>query len=118
MPFNFAGIRINRSPDKQGLTYWVHGMDNGLRLQSVASGFIGSAEFKGLYGANPSNTDFINLLYSNVLHRAADQGGADYWNNQLGSGVSKEQVLIGFSESAENQLALIGVIQEGMALVG
>ena len=91
-------------------------MDNGLTLTQVAHGFIASAEFQSLYGASPSNTDFINLLYSNVLHRSADQYGADYWNNQLGSGVSKEQVLIGFSESNENQLALIGVIQDGIAL--
>ncbi|MBE2262344.1 MAG: DUF4214 domain-containing protein, partial [Burkholderiaceae bacterium] len=35
---------------------------------------------------------------------------------QLASGAqTREQVLTGFSESAENQLALIGVIQNGMA---
>jgi len=40
-----------------------------------------------------------------------------YWMNQLNSGVeTKEQVLVGFSESAENHINLIGVIQNGIAL--
>jgi hypothetical protein len=43
--------------------------------------------------------------------------GDDYWTNQLDSGVTREQALIGFSESAENQASLIGVIQNGIELV-
>ena len=50
-----------------------------------------------------------------MLHRAPDQGGYDYWVYQLEHGMTREQALTGFSESPENQAALIGVIQDGMA---
>ena len=90
-------------------------MDSGQSLTQVATGFIGSAEFKGLYGATPSNTQFVDLLYTNVLHRVADGAGSDYWLGQMQAGTTRETVLIGFSESAANQAALIGVIQGGIA---
>jgi serralysin len=51
-----------------------------------------------------------------VLHRAPDAGGLAYHTGNLDSGGnSRAQVLVGFSESPENQAALIGVIQGGMA---
>jgi methionine-rich copper-binding protein CopC len=109
---------FNRTPDAAGLGGWIGGMDHGMTLLQVATGFIGSAEFQALYGAHPTDAQFVNLLYSNVLHRTPDQGGYDYWVNQLGSATqTHEQVLTGFSESAENQAALIGVIQNGMAYI-
>ena len=106
---------FDRTPDTPGLSYWINGMDGGMTLQTVASGFIGSAEFQGLYGANPSNTQFVDLLYANVLNRAPDAEGYDYWLGQMAGGMTRELVLIGFSESRENQAALIGVIQDGIA---
>jgi citrate synthase len=54
-------------------------MDGGTNLPSVASGFIASNEFKTLYGANPTNYQFVTKLYSNVLGRAPDAGGFNYW---------------------------------------
>jgi Ca2+-binding RTX toxin-like protein len=109
---------FNRTPDAAGLGGWIGGMDHGMTLLQVANGFIGSAEFQGLYGANPSSGLLVTLLYNNVLHRAPDAGGYGYWVDQLASGAqTREQVLTGFSESAENQAALIGVIQNGMAYI-
>ena len=106
---------FNRTPDKAGLTDWVKGMDTGLTLTQMATAFIRSGEFKDKYGANPTNAEFVDLLYTNALHRARAVGD-DYWTNQLDSGVTREQALIGFSESAENQASLIGVIQGGIEL--
>ena len=106
---------FNRTPDQPGLGYWIHSMDDGMTLQQVATGFMGSAEFQSLYGANPSNGELINLLYGNVLHRAADQAGYDAWMQALDSGViSREGVLIGFSESNENKIALTGATENGI----
>jgi hypothetical protein len=92
-------------------------MDTGLTLQNVATGFIGSAEFQGLYGANPTDAAFVNLLYQNVLNREPDTGGEAYWLDELGRGMTREMALIGFSESTENQVAVIGVIQDGIAFI-
>ena len=108
---------FDRKPDVSGLDYWYHQMNSGMALEQVASGFINSAEFKALYGNNPSNAELVTLLYDNVLHRAPDTGGFNYWMNELDHGTSREQVLIGFSESLENQLSLVGIVQTGIEFV-
>ena len=104
-----------RTPDIGGLSFWISQMDKGAALLQVSAAFIGSSEFIAKYGANPSDEQFVTLLYQNVLGRAPDQGGYDYWTGVLGSGaVTRPEALTGFSESAENQAALIGVLQQGI----
>jgi hypothetical protein len=67
------------------------------------------------YGASPSNGQFVTALYQNVLNRAPDAGGLAYWVGELENGtLSRPEVLIGFSESAENQTALIGILEQGI----
>lgn len=109
---------FDRAPDKAGIGFWLASMDKGAGLGDVASGFMRSDEFAALYGgANPSNADFLTKLYKNVLHRTPDQSGYDFWMNFLKAGVSREQVLMDFSESAENQAAVIGSIQHGIEYI-
>jgi len=109
---------FNRKPDLGGLSYWVDQVDAGTALKAVASAFIGSNEFRSLYGSNPGAGQLITLLYNNVLHRAPDQGGYDYWLGQFNAGgVNSESLLVNFSESSENKAALIGVIQNGIELI-
>jgi hypothetical protein len=104
---------FNRTPDSGGLGYWISQMDHGQSLQSVAHDFVGSSEFSSTYGSNRSDAAFVDLLYHNVLHRAGDAGGAAYWQQALHDGALRESVLAAFSESQENQAALIGVIGNG-----
>jgi Ca2+-binding RTX toxin-like protein len=106
---------FDRTPDTEGLSYWIRGMDAGARLQDVAKSFIASPEFISTYGANTSDNAFVDLLYNNVLGRAPDDGGRAFWLDSMQNhGVSREQALIGFSESLENQFAVIGVIKDGI----
>ena len=77
---------FNRTPDKSGLQYWINAMDNGQSLKQVAAGFINSSEFKAAYGSAPTAAQFVSKLYNNVLHRAPEQSGYNYWLNQVGSG--------------------------------
>jgi len=106
---------FDRTPDLTGLGYWIKNMDNGSSLQSVANGFINSAEFKTLYGTNPSHESFIAQVYTNVLHRAIDQSGFNFWLSTMQSGAnSQAAVLAQFSESPENQAAVIGLIGNGI----
>lgn len=106
---------LNRAPDTGGLSSWINQMDHGVTLTQVASGFTGSIEFKGLYGNNSTDAAFVKALYSNVLHRVPDTGGFTYWTNVLGSQLdTRDHVLIGFSESTENQVSLIGAIGNGI----
>jgi hypothetical protein len=104
---------FNRTPDKAGLGYHIGNLDKGISLHDVALGFVTSPEFASTYG-NLDNTGFVTQLYQNVLHRAPEAAGLAYHVGNLASGASRADVLIGFSESAENQTALIGVIQNGM----
>ena len=108
---------FNRTPDNGGLKYWIGLMDGGVSLPTVSSAFIASAEFKALYGTKPTNDLFVAKLYDNVLHRAPDQGGYNYWVGLLNTGkIDNISTLINFSESAENQAGVIGVIQNGTDL--
>ena len=104
---------FNRTPDQAGLGYWMDKMDHGNSLQSVAQDFVGSNEFIGAYGSRPSDADFVNLLYHNVLHRDGEAAGVAYWLQLLHDGAAREIVLVAFSESQENQAALIGTIGNG-----
>ena len=108
---------FHRTPDVGGVGDWTQGMNNGMTLNQVATGFINSAEFKALYGNNPTNSEFVTLLYNNVLHRAPDTAGYNDWMNGLAPGTSREDLLIGFSESLENQLFLVGIVQTGIEFV-
>lgn len=106
---------FNRTPDMAGLGYWIGRMDGGTSLVDVASAFIGSQEFVQMYGAKPSNADFLGKIYQNILHRAPDQAGFDYWLKVMDQGTSATDILAQFSESQENVAALAGVLQDGIA---
>lgn len=105
---------LDRTPDVPGIDYWTLGLDNGLTLAQVATGFIDSAEFQTRYGSNPTNAQFVMLLYDNVFHRTPDTAEYNIWMDRMANGMTHEQALIGFSESFENQLSLVGIVQDGI----
>jgi cyclophilin family peptidyl-prolyl cis-trans isomerase len=109
---------FDRVPDEGGLGFWIDAIDRGMSLSAVAAQFIGSAEFASLYGASPTNAQFVTQLYRNVLHRdpepaAGGQDGYSFWLNALNNGFPRAQELVQFSESPENKLNVIGVIADG-----
>ncbi len=106
---------FDRRPDLDGLGFWIAQLDQNTTLDSVARGFIQSSEFIARYGSAPSDQEFVAGLYQNVLHRQPDQGGVDFWNSKLHDGISRSEVLMAFSESPENQAALIGKIGNGIS---
>lgn len=108
---------FNRVPDLGGLGYQMNALDIGLTLTQVAGNFIASPEFQRTYG-NVGDTQFVTLLYQNVLHRAPDSGGLQYHLDELASGQSRALVLTHFSESPENQANVVGQIQDGMIFLG
>lgn len=109
---------FDRVPDAAGVGFWIAQMDKGTTLHDVAAGFMASAEFTTLFGANPTTTAFVDKLYNNVLHRPLDQAGFDFWVNAVDArGVARADVLASFSESAENQAQVIGSIQHGFEFI-
>ena len=106
---------FNRTPDLGGLGYWIEQMDKGMSAESVAAGFASSDEFATQYGSKPSNRDIIGKFYLNVLRRAPDQAGFDYWVKALDlQTVSVGSVLAGFGDSPENQSQVAGIIANGI----
>jgi hypothetical protein len=111
--FRMYQAAFNRKPDLKGLGYWFAEMDKGTTLAEVAQSFINSPEFSKTYGSL-TDSQFVTQLYQNVLQRVPDNAGLSYHVANLTSGTPRAQVLVGFSESPENQVALIGVIKDGI----
>lgn len=105
---------FNRTPDAGGVGFWIGMMDKGLSLHDVAQGFVDSQEFKTLYGANASNRDILTKMYDNVLHRAPDPAGFDFYLGLLDKKtISTTDLLEDMSQSAENLQAVATIIGNG-----
>jgi hypothetical protein len=92
-----------RIPDYPGLTYWIDQFRGGRSLDSISDFFSGSAEFRNRYGGL-TNSAFVVLVYNNVLGRAPETQGFEFWVNQLNAGTfSRGQMMAFFAESEEYQ---------------
>lgn len=105
---------FNRAADAAGLGFHVASIErSGLSLSDVVNEFMASPEFKANYGA-ASDSDFVTLLYANVLKRQPDASGFAFWTNALATGTTRAQVVLGFSESAENKLQTAADVAAGL----
>lgn len=116
MAYRLYQAAFDRTPDLGGLGFQMNALDIGLTITQVAQNFINSPEFQQTYGAL-ADAQFVTQLYANVLHRAPDSSGLAFHVNNMESGLPRSYVLVGFSESPENQAALIGIIGNGMLYV-
>jgi hypothetical protein len=82
-------------------------------MLNIAHAFLGSDEFKGMYGAAPAAASFVSSLYNNVLHRAPEQSGYDWWLNVVNGGHDRGDVLLGFASSAENKANVNPTMKNG-----
>lgn len=104
--FRLYGATLDREPDSNGFLNWFNGLvrgqsgTGGVSLQQAAAAFVNSQEFQNKYG-NLDDAEFVQQLYLNVLKRPADAQGLARWTGDLGDGVSRAEVVLGFSESAE-----------------
>jgi Ca2+-binding RTX toxin-like protein len=109
---------FDRAPELTGMGYWLKQMDQGATLEQVATSFIASNEFVALYGAAPSNAEIVERMYRNVLHRAPEQAGYEYWVDILnGKKASLASVLVNFSEGGENKAAVAELIGQGISFL-
>lgn len=89
-------------------------LDAGQGLEQLARNFSQGAEFAGIYGGpNAAPAALVNALYVNSLNRQAD--GLAYWTQRIESGaLTREQVVVAFSESLEHQLLVLPSIEGGI----
>ncbi len=113
--FRLYQAAFNRTPDLDGLGFWVNAIDKGIAVGDVASAFVASPEFKAAYGNTPSNAEIVNRYYENVLHRTPDSSGTAFWIGVLESkAASVADVLLGFTDSAENKAGVAASIANGI----
>jgi hypothetical protein len=101
--FRLYMAALDRTPDSPGLANWMSVIRSGVDLDHVANGFVNSAEFQEKYG-DLDDGGYVTQLYNNVLDRDPDATGYSNWVGSLQAGATREHVLVGFSESAENQM--------------
>ncbi|MCC0033773.1 MAG: DUF4214 domain-containing protein [Hoeflea sp.] len=96
---------LGRDLDKSGMQYWAGELENGKTLSSMADGIILSQEFNAKFGNSHamSASDYVDVLYKNVLGRAADEKGASYWVGELDHGMSRSDALVAFATGSENR---------------
>ena len=98
----------NRAPDQGGMSFWLNSMANGATLTQVANAFANSSELTAVYPflsnpnlANASN--FVTQVYSNLLNRAPDNPGLQFWSQELQSGAVTPGGFILAIEQSVNQ---------------
>ncbi|MBW5413091.1 DUF4214 domain-containing protein [Pseudomonas sp. MAG002Y] len=93
---------FHRTPDTAGLEYWLNDNAHGVSAAGIANSFTQSSEFKSLFNA-ADNRDYVTQLYANILGRTGETSGIDYWLSDLANNQTRADVLLSFSDSAENQ---------------
>lgn len=101
-PARLYRAAFGREAETAGLRYWVDRRDKGLSLSSMAREFTVTPEFRNAYDAL-DDTAFVTAIYRNVLGRAPDAAGRDYWVGRLADGMRRHQLLASFSESPEHK---------------
>ncbi len=94
---------FGRTPDEGGLRHWDGQVEAGLSQRKLSEAFVASQEFADRFGEDPTAEEFIDALYTNILGRASDGSGRDFWVGQIEDGVDRADALIAFADSPENQ---------------
>ena len=90
-----------REPDGDGIVYWIdQARYSRYPIGSIAEEFARSPEFRQRYGTL-ADGPFVDLVYRNVLGRAAEPEGRDYWLAQLRAGMRRGHLMLYFSDSEE-----------------
>lgn len=103
---------LNRMPDQAGLEANVNAYAT-YGLLGLANLFVASAEFQSRFGAL-NNQQFVEQMYVFALGRTGDPAGIAAWVNYLNGGATRGHVVVGFSESAENQLHTAATLAAGL----
>jgi hypothetical protein len=122
--YRLYSAAFGRASDKVGMGFWISAMDNGYNINQIALSFMtGQPEFDQKYGNNPSDDTFVMQLYHNVLGRDPDASGYDFWMNALANTPAsnkiamRAQLLIDFSNGAENVAKVVGQLEHGVDYV-
>ena len=94
---------FDRVPDATGLEYWTAQISSGLPLEEVCRYFSLSDEFARSYGnvVQEEPGRFVTSVYENVLGRAPDLPGYQFWSEQIDTGqVAPDVFILSFIEGS------------------
>lgn len=90
---------LNRDGETVGVEDWTNRINTRVMSpEAVAKSFFSSQEF---INRKLNNADYVETLYQTFMDRASDAKGKQYWIDKLNGGMSRQQVLEGFSRSEE-----------------
>jgi serralysin len=95
---------LNRHCDRDGLNFWIERHDHATSFADMAKDFLDSEALPSRSGDETAKSaaTVVTRMSETVRDRAPAKAGYDFWTHTLDAGVSREQVLLGFSESFEN----------------
>lgn len=86
---------FNRAPDAIGLNFWGTAFANGTTLDEMATLFVDQDETRETYPAGTTNSEFAEMVYSNVLGRTPDAEGFEFWVDHLDAGnINPDQFIL------------------------
>jgi serralysin len=104
---------LGRLPEQAGLRFWIDYLDTGATLSTAAARFAESPEFQARFAAG-DDASLIRVVYANTLGRAPEEAGFSFWMDKLAQGISRGDMITGFSESPEFIQHHIGMLETGI----
>ncbi len=103
---------LNRAADEGGRAFFASALDGGQTVQQVEAAVAASPEYaqshpgaSGFLDALFNGADHLRALadgaYQQVLRRAGDAAGLDYWAGRMSAGTSLDDVMASLAASAE-----------------
>lgn len=108
---------LQRPPEYEGMTYWADVARRGWTMQQISEEFVLSQEFRRKYGTL-TDRQYVHQVYRNVLGRKAESSGLNYWLRELNRGVTRGEVMVAFSDSAEYRNKIGSRVLATMLYVG
>lgn len=82
---------LNRAPALAGMQHYTAQLDGGVELASVCDSVLGTDEGRSKIGVL-SDAQYVQLLFNNVLGRAAAAGGLTFYTGELSAGATRGHV--------------------------
>ena len=85
-------VILDRAAELSGLRHHENLLNAGMTDTQIAQAFVDSAEYASRYGSD-NNEQFVTQMFDNLMGRAPDQGGFDFYVGSLNNGASRGGIL-------------------------
>jgi hypothetical protein len=102
---------LGRQGDYLGVEFWANAAKAGVSYGRLALDMIGSAESQARHAMvfNGDASHDVELLYQAIFSRHSDAGGLAFWVDNMGHGLTLEQVAQYFVLSTEMEVHKVAV---------